>query len=76
MMPLTLANIGEENMIHKVGGSPEMHKHLEDMGFVAGGSVTVISTIGGNLIVTPRNPGWQSAGRWQIKLWCKGGIGF
>ena len=51
MMPLTLANIGEENMIHKVGGSPEMHKHLEDMGFVAGGSVTVISTIGGNLIV-------------------------
>ncbi|MGN0628244.1 MAG: ferrous iron transport protein A [Oscillospiraceae bacterium] len=51
MMPLTLANIGEENMIHKVGGSPEMRKHLEDMGFVAGGSVTVISTIGGNLIV-------------------------
>ena len=51
MMPLTLANRGEENMIHKVGGSPEMRKHLEDMGFVAGGSVTVISTIGGNLIV-------------------------
>ena len=51
MMPLTLANIGEENMIHKVGGSPEMRKHLEDMGFVAGGSATVISTIGGNLIV-------------------------
>ena len=51
MMHLTLANIGEENMIHKVGGSPEMRKHLEDMGFVAGGSVTVISTIGGNLIV-------------------------
>lgn len=51
MMPLTLANIGEENVIHKVGGSPEMRKHLEDMGFVAGGGVTVISTIGGNLIV-------------------------
>ncbi len=51
MMPLSLANIGEENMIHKVGGTPEMRKHLEDMGFVAGGSVTVISTIGGNLIV-------------------------
>ena len=54
MMPLTLANIGEENMIHKVGGSPEMRKHLEDMGFVAGGSVTVISTIGGNLIVNAK----------------------
>ena len=52
MMPLTLANPGEENMILRVGGSPEMKKHLADMGFVAGGSVTVISEIGGNLIVS------------------------
>ena len=51
MMPLNLASVGEENMILMVGGSPEMKKHLEDMGFVAGGPVTVISTIGGNLIV-------------------------
>ena len=51
MMPLTLANAGEENMIRKVGGNPETKKHLEDMGFVAGGNVTVVSTIGGNLIV-------------------------
>ena len=51
MMPLNLASVGEENMILKVGGSPEMKKHLEDMGFVAGGPVTVVSTIGGNLIV-------------------------
>lgn len=51
MMPLTLANAGEKNMIRKVGGSPEMKKHLEDMGFVAGGNVTIVSTIGGNLIV-------------------------
>lgn len=51
MMPLTLANVGEENMIRKVGGNAELKKHLEDMGFVAGGSVTVVSTIGGNLIV-------------------------
>ncbi len=50
-MPLTLANVGEENMIRKVGGSSELRKHLEDMGFVAGGNVTVVSTIGGNLIV-------------------------
>ncbi len=51
MMPLTLANTGEENMIKKVGGSPETRKFLESLGFVAGGSVTVISEIGGNVIV-------------------------
>ena len=51
MMPLILANNGEENIIRKVGGSAEMKKHLEDMGFVAGGAVTVINTINGNLIV-------------------------
>lgn len=51
MMPLTLANIGEQNMIRKVGGKPELKKHLEDMGFVAGGYVTIVSAIGGNLIV-------------------------
>ncbi len=51
MMPLTLAAIGEENIIRKVGGSPEVKKHLEDLGFVAGGDVTVLNMIGGNLIV-------------------------
>lgn len=51
MMPLTFANIGEENMVKKIGGSAEVRAHLADMGFVPGGSVTVISTMGGNLIV-------------------------
>ena len=51
MMPLLLADPGVESIIKKVGGSPETKKHLEDMGFVAGGSVTVVSTINGNLIV-------------------------
>ena len=51
MMPLTLASVGEENIIKKVGGLPEGKKHLEDLGFVAGGCVTVISRIGGNIIV-------------------------
>mgnify|MGYP000587431083 FL=1 len=51
MMPLTLANAGEENTILKVGGSPEVKKHLEDIGFVVGGTVKVISTLGGNVIV-------------------------
>ena len=51
MMPLILADTGEEAVIKHIGGSPEMKKHLEDMGFVAGGTVTVLNTIGGNLIV-------------------------
>ena len=51
MMPLTLANMGEEQIIRKVGGSPEVKKHLEDMGFVPGGNVTVVSALGGNVIV-------------------------
>ena len=51
MMPLTFANIGEENIIRKVGGSPEVRAHLENLGFVAGGNVTVITTMAGNIIV-------------------------
>ena len=51
MMPLTLANVGEENLILRVGGSPEVRNHLEDLGFVAGGTVSVVSSLGGNVIV-------------------------
>ena len=51
MMPLTLADTGEENVILRVGGSPEVRKHLEDLGFVAGGTVSVVSSLGGNVIV-------------------------
>lgn len=50
-MPLTLAVPGEENLIKKVGGSPETRKFLESLGFVVGGIVTVVSEIGGNVIV-------------------------
>ena len=50
-MPLTLAEIGVENIIKRVGGTPEVKKHLENLGFVAGGSVTVITEMGGNIIV-------------------------
>ena len=50
-MPLTLAAAGEQNIIKKVGGKPEVRQHLENLGFVAGGNVTVITTIGGNVIV-------------------------
>ena len=51
MMPLMFANTGETNIIKKFGGSPEVKKHLENLGFVAGGEVTVISSLGGNVIV-------------------------
>lgn len=51
MMPLMLAGIGEENTIKKIGGGPEIKKHLEDLGFVVGGSVTVVNALGGNVIV-------------------------
>mgnify|MGYP000166428534 FL=1 len=51
MMPLMLAGIGEENTIKKIGGSPGIKKHLEDLGFVVGGSVTIVNALGGNVIV-------------------------
>lgn len=51
MMPLALADIGADNIIKKVGGKPEVKKHLENLGFVVGGNVTVISRLGGNVIV-------------------------
>jgi len=51
MLPLTLANIGEPYIIKKVGGLAETKTHLNNLGFVVGGTVTVINTIGGNVIV-------------------------
>ena len=48
MMPLSLAQVGEENIIKRIGGSPEVKRHLENLGFVVGGEVTVV---GGNVIV-------------------------
>ena len=50
-MPLTMANAGETNIIKKVGGNPDTRKFLESLGFVAGGTVTIISENGGNVIV-------------------------
>ena len=50
-MPLTMASIGEANTIRKVGGNEETKRFLENLGFVAGAEITVVSTIGGNVIV-------------------------
>lgn len=50
-MPLTMAQPGTCNLIKKVGGKPETRKFLENLGFVTGGTVSVISRTGGNVIV-------------------------
>lgn len=51
MMPLALADTESDNIIKRIGGRPEIKKHLENLGFVVGGNVSVISKIGGNVIV-------------------------
>ena len=51
MMPLTLMSPGEDAIIQRIAGKPEVRQHLENLGFVVGGNVSVINTIGGNLIV-------------------------
>ena len=51
MMPLSFATEGEENIIKRIGGTPEVKKHLENLGFVAGAAVKVITSMGGNIIV-------------------------
>ena len=48
MMPLMFANPGDEVTIKKVGGSAETKKHLEDLGFVVGGTLTVVNSGSGN----------------------------
>ena len=51
MMPLSLAETGTVNIIKKIGGSPEVKEHLENLGFVVGGNVTVVTSLAGNVIV-------------------------
>ena len=51
MLPLTMASQGEPVIIKKIGGKQETKKFLETLGFVVGGTVTVVSEINGNMIV-------------------------
>ena len=55
MMPLTVAGVGVANTIKKIGGKEETRKFLENLGFVVGGTVTVVSEIGGNMIVNVKD---------------------
>lgn len=51
MMPLCFADPGEENIIKKVSGTPEVRQHLSDLGFVPGSAVSIVNSLGGNVIV-------------------------
>ena len=51
MIPLCFADVGEEQIIKKIGGSPEVKMHLENLGFNVGGEVTIVNTLGNNVIV-------------------------
>ena len=51
MLPLNLADPGKEQVIQRIGGTTEVRQHLENLGFVTGGTVTVVSTMKGNVIV-------------------------
>lgn len=54
-MPLTLAQTGTSCVIKKIGGNPQTRKFLESLGFVVGGTVTIVSEVGGNVIVSVKD---------------------
>ncbi|MCR4654034.1 MAG: ferrous iron transport protein A [Eubacterium sp.] len=51
MLPLNMADVGQTLVIKKIGGTAEVKKHLEDLGFYVGGDVCIVSSLGGNLIL-------------------------
>ena len=53
-MPLTFLRPGEKSLITRVGGNPETRQFLENLGFVVGTPVEVVSEMGGNIIVSIR----------------------
>ena len=55
MLPLTMASQGEPVTIKKIGGKQETKKFLETLGFVVGGTITVVSEINGNMIVNGKD---------------------
>ena len=67
MMPLSMIAEGQPSVIKKIGGKEETRRFLENLGFVVGGTVTVISQIGGNM------PELPSVKIWQIRSWSRKG---
>ena len=51
MIPISFADVGKECIIKKIGGSPEVKKHLENLGFAVGGNATLLTALGGNVII-------------------------
>ena len=51
LMPITVADTGEEMIVRKVGGNSEVKLHLENLGIVPGGFVTLIAVNNGNVIL-------------------------
>ena len=70
MMPLCLAQAGQPLIIKKIGGSPEVRQHLANLGFVVGGNVTIVNTLGNNVIVNVKQArvaiGGEMAGRIMV----------
>lgn len=52
MIPLVLAEVGKDVEIMKIGGNPDVKHHLENIGFIAGDKIRVLSSLDGNLIVS------------------------
>ena len=50
-MPLVLAETGKDQIIKKIGGNDEVKRHLEELGFTVGGTISVVNSLAGNVIV-------------------------
>ena len=74
MMPLAMAETGRENTILRVGGKEETRRFLENLGFVTGSRVTVVSEINGNVIVSVKTVSYthldvykRQGGNWRLQ---------
>lgn len=54
-MPLSMVRLGQKTTIQRIGGKEETRRFLENLGFVAGSNVTVVSEMGGNMIVNVKD---------------------
>ena len=52
MVPLAMANAGEQGVIRKITGKDEVRQHMAELGFVVGEKLTVVSVLGGNMIIS------------------------
>ncbi|MCI8727333.1 MAG: ferrous iron transport protein A [Hungatella sp.] len=55
MMPLSMVNAGEPSVVRKVGGKEETRRFLENLGFVNGAQVTIVSAANGNMIINVKD---------------------